>query len=112
MTKVKQSLAYRYAKSRLKRPDPIWSAEFIAGTAVLLAILTFLKRSPDFSDFSGPFMLILLAFSLWSDRGMQEVYHEQQQRLSGFETSKEPNQALEPTATAVTDRAAHAPRQP
>jgi hypothetical protein len=25
---------------------------------------------------------------------------------------KEPNQALEPTATAVTDRAAHAPRQP
>ena len=26
--------------------------------------------------------------------------------------SKEPNQSLEPTATAVTDRAAHAPRQP
>ncbi len=25
---------------------------------------------------------------------------------------KEPNQALEPTATAVTDRATHAPRQP
>jgi hypothetical protein len=27
-------------------------------------------------------------------------------------SAKEPNQALEPTATAVTDRAAHAPRQP
>jgi hypothetical protein len=31
---------------------------------------------------------------------------------SGVKSGKEPNQALEPTATAVTDRAAHAPRQP
>jgi hypothetical protein len=29
-----------------------------------------------------------------------------------MELTKEPNQALEPTTTAVTDRAAHAPRQP
>jgi hypothetical protein len=29
-----------------------------------------------------------------------------------YRQKREPNQALEPTATAVTDRAAHAPRQP
>jgi hypothetical protein len=32
--------------------------------------------------------------------------------LMKFEKTKKANQALEPTATAVTDRAAHAPRQP
>jgi hypothetical protein len=36
-----------------------------------------------------------------------EMFHN-----SLYHKIKEPNQALEPTATAVTDRAAHAPRQP
>jgi hypothetical protein len=41
-----------------------------------------------------------------------ELVSEMKTHPRYFEGDEKPNQALEPTATAVTDRAAHAPRQP
>lgn len=45
----------------------------------------------------------------WSEEDYRKAL-KRPNYLCGYE--KEANQALEPTATAVTDRAAHAPRQP
>ena len=50
--------------------------------------------------------------SFWQDYWGAFGYHHYVRVLEVLGKAEEPNKALEPTPTSVTDRAAHAPRQP
>ncbi len=117
---VYSSIAFVVARYGRKKQSKAWLF-FGCGVVLMFAFIPSLRwvfdlfyierfRGADSGDsppiirelfYFGPVIVgslcIFRAISLWADESLEP---------------KAPNQALEPTATAVTDRAAHAPRQP
>jgi hypothetical protein len=115
------AIRFLYPESRVQPSDSILRKEaslslqeperMITGIDIL-----FWSISPDLKfkvEIREPQQLIEIMKARMKEKKMSPL--EFSRELTSFPSASqknEPNQALEPTPTAVTDRAAHAPRQP